>query len=338
MIWDYSGHIDSFYVKNNIAHRFKDDKPYMYTHAVSPECFLMGPSSFPWLYEDGYFLNLKDWEDGLPDLDLDIILYSCEHKGLLSENYDRYKVSKLRDKYPNAKIVGWVKEIGINFNTGATFSPEKYNNHIEYLNDCDAVALTGSTSFKELNEAKKLNEVLNKNLQFIESPLNISYMFDNFYSNEKQASIYAYLPHQQHRRGETFEFVSYLSNKYNIPAYAKALQEGQKFDYLTQKQFIELWSPNMFHFNLDPMVNQPGMQCRQVASVGSIHMGGCNESHGILYPETATCDTNILEEKFVEYFNDKNKRLEVIQYAWNKVNEIYSYDTIKKQISELVYE
>ena len=58
MIWDYSAYVKSFYVKDGVAHTFEDNKPYMYTHAVSPECFLMGPGSFPFLWEDGCFINL----------------------------------------------------------------------------------------------------------------------------------------------------------------------------------------------------------------------------------------------------------------------------------------
>jgi hypothetical protein len=342
MIWDYSGYVESFYVKDKTAYNFKDDKPYMYTHAVSPECFLMGPGSFPFLWEDGCFINLHNWYenigDELPNKDFDIIFYACEGKGLLDENFDKYRVGRLREKYPDSKIVGWIKEIGQNFNTGLTHSVEKYENRIKILNECDAVLSHGIDSMRDLTYHKELNESIKKELQFLSVPLNIEYMYDNFYSDTKENSIYAYLPHQHHRRGDTYEFVNYISNKYNIPIRHKPLQEGQKFDYLTQKQFIELWSPSLFHFNLDPTITQPGMQCRQVASVGSIHIGGLNESHGILYPETATNDKKILEERFVEYLNDEKKRFEVIEYAWNKLNEVYSHNSVKKQISEIVYE
>jgi len=342
MIWDYSAYVKSFYVKDGVAHTFEDNKPYMYTHAVSPECFLMGPGSFPFLWEDGCFINLWDYYenigDELPDVDLDIIFYACEAKGLLNENFDNFKVNILRKKYPNAKIIGWVKEIGVNFNTGLVNSAEKPQNQVKIFNDCDAVLSHGIANMRDLTYHKELNKNINKELQFLAVPLNIDYMYDNFYSEEKDLAIYAYLPNQYHRRGKTYEFVSYLSNKYNIPIKHKPLENGQKFDYLTQKEFIELWSPNLFHFNLDPTETQPGMQCRQVASVGSINMGGLNESHHLLYPETATNDVKILEDKFVEYLNDEKKRFEVIAHAWTRLNEVYSHSSVKKQISEIVYE
>ena len=97
-----------------------------------------------------------------------------------------------------------------------------------------------------------------------------------------------------------------------------------------------MWSPYLYNFNLDPVPIHPGGQCIQVASVGSINIGGLNEAHHILYPETATCDEKILEDRFVEYLNNPTKRFEVIQNAWNKLNETYSFSNVKSQL-EMVY-
>ena len=40
-------------------------------------------------------------------------------------------------------------------------------------------------------------------------------MYDNFYSNEKEKSIYAYIPNPIERRGNTYKFADYISKKYN---------------------------------------------------------------------------------------------------------------------------
>ena len=63
-----------------------------------------------------------------------------------------------------------------------------------------------------------------------------------------------------------------------------------------------------------------------------------NESHQILFPETATCDPTILENKFVEYLNNPEKRFEVIQYAWTKLNEFYGSNVVKKQLLQVLEE
>ena len=141
-----------------------------------------------------------------------------------------------------------------------------------------------------------------------------------------------------YRRGDTYDFSNYLSNKYNLPVRYKPLKEGQKFAYMSQKEFIELWSPSLFHLNLDPSIVHPGMQCIQVAAVGSINIGGLNEAHYVLFPEVATNDRKILEEKFVEYLNDEVSRFRVMEYAWEKLNEVYTYDLVKKQITDILGE
>ena len=106
----------------------------------------------------------------------------------------------------------------------------------------------------------------------------------------------------------------------------------------SQKDFIKLWSSCAFHFNLDPIDWYPGNQIMQVASTGTINIGGENESHHILFPETAGCDLKVLEDVFVELLRNPEKRFEVIQYSWNKVNEVFGFDTVKKQINKIVGE
>ena len=58
----------------------------------------------------------------------------------------------------------------------------------------------------------------------------------------------------------------------------------------------------------------------------------------MLFPDVATNDKKILEEKFVEYLNDEDERFRVIEYAWEKLNEFYTYDLVKKQITDILGE
>ena len=78
------------------------------------------------------------------------------------------------------------------------------------------------------------------------------------------------------------------------------------------------------------------MICNYQPNVGSINIGGMNESHHILYPETATCDVEILEKRFVEYLNNPEKRFEVVKYAWDKLNEFYGSVVVKKQLLQVL--
>ena len=72
-----------------------------------------------------------------------------------------------------------------------------------------------------------------------------------------------------------------------------------------------------------------------VANVGSINIGGVNESHHILYPDTATCDVKVLEDVMDGYIKDETKRFSAISYAWEKVNENFSFNKVKTQLENL---
>jgi len=325
LFWDEAISINSYYVKDGTGYSFTNNKPYTYHHTVSPQCYT-ATHNFNFLWGDGTFLNLSEW-DTLPDLDFDLIFYANERSGLEDEHYDRYSVNRIKEKYKNAKVVGYLKEVYV--------KEHRFENRIKFLNECDYIHAEAAGRMKTLDEFVKIEKITGSKINFTNQPVNTEYFFDNFYSDEKENSIYAYLPNPMHRRGTTYEFAKKMSDKFELPVRFKPLSAGQQFDYLSQKDFIELWSPSLYHFNLDPIDLHPGGQCIQVASVGSINIGGKNESHSILYPDSATSDENVLEELMDLYVNDELARFNAIEYAWNKVNDNFSFKKVKSQILEL---
>ena len=325
--------IKSYYIKDGSAYDYSDN-PFVYHHSVSPQC-MTAMQNLPYLFDEGYFWNWSEW-DNLPDVDLDLIFYDNGKIGLDNINYEKYSVSRLREKYPKAKILGWIKEVWVG--QAGNYEHERYINRLKHLNECDAIVTSGvSTQFKNIDVFNHIRKYVDKKWNFLSQPVNTEYLFDNFYSDEKELAMYAYLPNPVPRRGETYNFVNYLSKKYNVKATHKPLQDGQKFDYLSLNDFIRLWSSCAFHFNLDPLDIFPGNQVMQVACTGGLNFGGVNESHTLLYPETATCDVKVLEDIFVECLNNDSLRFKMIEYAWEKVNQIYGFKTVKKQISDLKY-
>ena len=75
-----------------------------------------------------------------------------------------------------------------------------------------------------------------------------------------------------------------------------------------------------------------------MAATGTINIGGVNDYHHILFPETATCDFDILEKRFVEYLEDENKRNDIIKYAWDKVNSVFGFEAVREKIKDMKYE
>jgi len=308
---------NSYRVIDGKAYNFFDvNKPYQFHGSIKNECF-MGFWGYPFLFENGYFLNWAEHEV-LPDLDLDLIMVAIE------SNYEKYTISQLRKKYPNAVIIGTIKE---------TWNwSQHWPKRLEVYNQCDYV-------FSCIDE-RYFNNSIPQILQctvpvkYIPQPINIEYLYDNFYKETRSEQIFSYWPYwNQPRCGQTEQFTNYISQKYNIPFIRPKGHDGvtKWLDYLTS------WSQCTFHFNLDPIEYFPGQQAMQCAALGMIHLGGVNDAHQVLYPETATIHIPTLEEKFVELLNNNDKRIEHITYAWNKANELYSYNVVKKQI-EQVYE
>ena len=349
-IWDFTGNTESFYVKDKTAMSFKDDKPYMYKHSTSPQCFLQGPV-YPFLWDGSYFINLEEYDERgtMPpyDPEVDVVLYANERTGMMNEYYEKYSVNNIRKQFPNAVIVGLVKEISPTFNSGPLVlgpgegahrqsRPERITNRIKFFNDCDYVNIPAPPDGSYYNTPyfDELAKNLNKELKCTPGPTNVDYMFEHYYTNEKTNSIFAYTPCQHHRRGNTLEFANYIGEKYKLPVYYKPLYNDRPFDYLSHHDFTKLWSPHLYHFNLDPTDTQPGQQCKQVASLGSINIGGVNDSHKFLFPETASCDWGKLEEVFVKYMEDEDERFNAIQYAWESVNEIFGFDAVRKSLKK----
>jgi hypothetical protein len=82
---------NSYYVKDGISYDFIENRPYIHQHSISSALHVTG-WNFPFLWDDGCFLNLEEWVDrvDLPDDDFDMILYSNERLGLDDDNYPKY--------------------------------------------------------------------------------------------------------------------------------------------------------------------------------------------------------------------------------------------------------
>jgi hypothetical protein len=322
------GDMKSYYIKDNKGYDF-DGNPFEFNVSIGNE-FYASMWNYPKLFENGYFINWNEYKYDLPDLDLDLIFVVRERSLAKTDgHFDKWcEVEQLRKKYPNAKIVGWIKELWV----GPPYDYEhpKHKARIEFLNQCDTVV----TNRPELNEHQQIADNVDKPFNFVAIPVDTDYLYDNFYK-DKDLAIWAYLPNPPERRGNTYEFVNYISQKYKIPVKYKELIPGEKFDYMSQKDFITNWSSCAFHFNLDPIDYFPGNQCGLVAATGTINIGGVNDYHHILFPETSTCDVKVLEDRFVEYLEDEKKRNDVITHAWNKVNSVFGFEAVRKQIENI---
>jgi len=174
-----------------------------------------------------------------------------------------------------------------------------------------------------------------KPVSYLPQPVNIDYLYDNFYTEMRNETIFSYYPVWNSARiGQTKEYTEYISNKYNIP-YIRTHTNDHTNQWL---DFLKIWTTCTFHFNLDPMASFPGQQAMQCAALGVIHLGGENDAHKLLWPDTATNDTAKLEEMFQLYVTNLDARNNAIQYAYNMVCQTYSYQSIYTKTNKLIYE
>ena len=125
----------SFYMKDGMSYDYQTNKPYTHIHAVSPSLHMAG-WNYPFLWEDSCFLNLSEWVNQgkeFPDEDFDVILYANERPGLDPDTKDLYKTDRLRERYPNAKIYAWFKEVHLPNRHGRQEKREQ--NRIEWLEE-----------------------------------------------------------------------------------------------------------------------------------------------------------------------------------------------------------
>ena len=288
---------------------------------------------FPFMFEEGYFLNWSDYlneNKELPDIDFDIIFLT------VMKNYEECTVEKIRKKYPNAKIAGYIKELWQPGQNTFTFGYSGYLKHIEFLKQCDAVVLYNM----EMGVFRDMQNKVGTEFSIVTMPMNVDYFYKNFYKQERELSLFCYLPPIHNRRNNTEQFSRYISEKYNIKyidrdVEAYRTQSQANPNEYKLKDFINKWSSCMFHINLDPDCNMPGSQAMQCAALGVINIGGLNCSHRLLWPETSTNDVNILESRIRDYIQNPMAVNNAVDYAHKTVRKYHDTESVIEQIKNI---
>jgi len=304
----------SFSVIDGKSYNMKTGEPYSFHNSIKNET-AFGVISYPFAY-GGDFINLEEWTE-LPKNDYDVIIVSIER------HFEKYNIDLIRKIYPNAVVIGTMKEVSHLHNF--------YDKIVNIHNACDAIGFPCyDKTFLMFPNYK--NDVKTK-VYPLPQPYNINYLYNNFYLEERNESLFSYIAPDPQRRGETKMFAEYLSDKYSVPLTRK---EVLYYPGTNQwHQFIELFRQSTFCINLDPMHAQ-GHQGVQAAILGIVNIGGLDDSHYILFPDTSTNDTQILEQKFIDYFFDINKRTQAMNYAFEMVNKYYSYESSNYMLEKII--
>jgi len=301
---------NSFYVKDKQAYKMVDDSPYVWHHSIDGRCS-MGPFAYPFLFE-GHLINWPEW-DVLPELDLDVIFLVIE------KNNHIYDIDQVRKKYPNAKIYATIKEL---------YFYDGYEARIDLFQKADAVVIPYKESIYEI--FPNLEKDVGHTLHYLPQPYDIDFLYERFYKQNRLERIFSYIPPHPPRRGHTEEFANYLGDKYDIPV----TRRETGYSPTQWLDFLNMFSESTFCVNCDPEPQQ-GQQGIQCAILGVVNIGGINDSHHTLFPQTANNDFAALEEEFIKYIGDTEYRISRIKDAFDKANAVYSFEATLKQFNEI---
>lgn len=307
----------SYSVRNKCAYKYSTDETYEWHSSirVGNEMTSMGPFAYPFIFEGDYI----NWEEqgNLPKADYDVIFCALE------KYPEKYNVSKIRKAYPNALIVGTVKEL---------YFIRDYQTRINFFNECDVVCVPYMDSWYSM--FPDIRNDVNKTINWLPQGYDIDFLYKHFYEEERDETIFSYVAPHPPRRYYTEQFANNMSMKYNIPV----LRQEIPYTGIGCKQwqnFLELFKKFTFCFNLDPEP-QFGQQGVQSAILGVVNIGGINDSHFSLYPNTAHNDLEKLENEFVKYIEDIDYRNKQIQNSFEIANEIYSFQAVKNKFESMI--
>jgi len=289
-----SSNVRSYYAKEGKVYTLYG-APYNRVHHIKNEC-LMGFWNYPVLF-DGYFINLK--EEEYPFEDFDIIFAAIEG----NINY----LDILRQLYPNAKIIGTIKE---------AIKNKEVRNELIKRTDSFAIPYLTFDFFTEYGYDTP------DTFYRIPQPVNIEYLQEHFMVNKREYIFDYSNTWVGGRKGPNQQLLSRLGYQ---------VKQGSHSNW---HEFIDMWKGSKYMLNLDP-TNNFGQQATQCAALGTVMVGGHNDAHKILYPELATCDMDKLVDLFNKLESNPIYYKEVVNYASKKVQEIYSFNTVRRQIESL---
>ena len=319
----------SYFVKDGKSYKLKSDNltPYRHHHSIGNECHL-GLWNYPFLFEGGHFINWTEWKE-LPNLDLDLILIALERY------HDRYNIDMVRKAYPNATIVSFCKE-----SYWTRYSPEQ---RIDFFSKCDRVTfpwLVEDDQYGGIMGLNQLTQLTGKQAHHLSYPFNIEYLYDKYYQEERPKQILSYKSpeagHDGKRSEGTSTFADRMGQKYDIEVVQKIVSNpGLNPDHPTWELFLDAIKDTMFCFNLDstPYGGTMGVQC---AALGLLNIGGIQDSHRLLWSDTATNDESKLEQIFSDIIQNPEKHHSILQNAYNKANELYSITAVRNKLLKII--
>ena len=314
----------SYYVENKVGYFLNSKNEYEHPNHLGSK-YAPPFMNFPYIFDKGYLLKIEEFGsiNNLPDLDLDVIILSLEKSD--------YRVKEIKNKYPNSIIIANFKE----YNPSGGHPTKKWNDRlINLYKEADIPV----SPYSELDRFSEFEKIINRKLKYLPDPIDVDYLVENHFTQERPNTALCYIAptHMDRGQKETLEFCNKINRDYGIqiitPPYSWPYDHNKRLSFV---DFLSYISNASFCINLDKwyQIGQAAMHC---ASLGTIHIGGIADSNLNLFEETSTNDLNKLEYVFEDLYINPNKRIKYIQKVFERINNKYSLESVKKQVKHLI--
>jgi hypothetical protein len=180
-----------------------------------------------------------------------------------------------------------------------------------------------------------MTEMCGRDVHYVPQPHDINFLYDRYFEPNRNVQILNYRPTQDNLVSGNEDYVEYIGNKYNVNVVKHLVKSKDPHKDNTWEQFLSGITKSLYCFNTanQRVGGSMGVQC---AALGILNFGGIQDSHEVLFPETATNDLVQLEEIFQKIHNDTELRESIIKKAFDKALENYSHDSVKKRFIEVI--
>lgn len=291
----------TFYAENGQA--FREELPYSPPGSIGNSIF-RNIWNIP-LATDGWFVNFN-FNKELPDVDFDLILMVCE------QSQSGRFVKTIRKRYPNAMLVGYVKE------THPDVPPKNWHRVESLFRLCDKIAMPYID-----DTLVRYSEKFGKPVFSLNYPYNIEGIYNLFPRKSSSNRLLVACNSWNPKRGyeECLLFAKKIATEMNLTI----VENDGQFSW---KEWLKQITSCSFCLNMDklPKLGQVPIEC---AIIGTPHVGGIADAAKSLWPESATNDTELLRNLII------NKQFNVA-FAKEKVEERHSFHSFRHSIGKLL--
>ena len=298
LIIDYiGGDWKSFYCKDGNFFKVSDNTPF-YRHDGVRNVFGMVRPFNGWCI---------DWSQGLPDVSFDVIFVAIETTGR--------EVSTLRQKYPKALMVSYLKEI-VPARNGL---PEKT---LKLMRDCDRI----SSIFIKKETIAYMENIIQKKVYPMPCPYDMEAIRAKHLSRAKSNTLFCGAPSDVPGRGydESLAFCKDMAKKYGYDVIEKLNFKDYSWD-----DWLKILGNCKACVNMDKnqLLGQVPSEC---SILEVLHLGGVSDGAQLLWSKTAINDPIILEGILQSNYDS------IVSEAYQKALEIHSFEAARKNLENIM--